>query len=356
MCAQRGQPALRRLRKPADAQLHPALDEVADEKGQKEHQRHDAQKDGDAPDAVGEGGVQLFGELVLPLFMHHHLVHDLVDEVVFLVDDVALAVQVDARQRNGVLFADLLVVFQQLDGVPALVGKVGVFFCEGGDDLIDLVFDVVRIHHGKFRVVVVAVVRYGGVFVHQRIGAGMPLVVDGGVQQNIQPFALPCGYGDDGDAQHLRQAVQVDLHAPLFDDVHHVQRHHHGLVQLQKLQGQIQAALDGGGVYHVDDHVYLVAEDKVARNRLFHRVRGQRVGAGQVHQADLLPVVFDGALHLFHRHPRPVRHLQICARIGVEQRRLAAVGVADKADGHGISALGGPFFFVTHVPPPRCFW
>ena len=65
--------------------------------------------------------------------------------------------------------------------------KVGIFFCEGGDDLIDLVFDVVRIHHGKFRVVVVVpVVRYGGVFVHQRIGAGVPLVVDGGVTRYLR--------------------------------------------------------------------------------------------------------------------------------------------------------------------------
>ena len=42
--------------------------------------------------------------------------------------------------------------------------------------------------------------------------------------------------------------------------------------------------------------------------------------------------------------------------VELEERRLAAVGVADKADGHGIFARCGQCLFVTHLPPPRCSW
>ena len=39
--------------------------------------------------------------------------------------------------------------------------------------------------------------------------------------------------------------------------VHHVQRQHHGHLQLQQLQGQVEVPLDVGGVHNVDDAVRL---------------------------------------------------------------------------------------------------
>ena len=60
---------------------------------------------------------------------------------------------------------------------------------------------------------------------------------------------------------------------------------------------------------------------------------------------DGLVVFLDGARDLFDGDPRPVGDLEVGARIGVEERRLAAVGVADEADGHLIAAV--------HRVPPR---
>ena len=56
--------------------------------------------------------------------------------------------------------------------------------------------------------------------VDQTVQVGAILVVGSGMEQNIQPTALTGGDRDYRDAQHLRQTVQVDLHAPLFYNVH----------------------------------------------------------------------------------------------------------------------------------------
>ena len=292
------------------------------------------------------------GQDVLALFVDQHLVDDLADEVVFLVDDVGLVAAVQhPGQVHRVFFGDLLVPLQQLDGVPAQVGQAGVAAAQLGDDLVDLVLDLVRVDHGVFGMVVVLVVGHRLVLVDQQVGAGAVLVVGRCVEQGVQAAALPGRHRDDRDAQHFGQAVQVDLHAPLFHNVHHVQGHDHRLAQLQQLQCQVQPPLQGRGVHHVDDDVHLVAEDELPADRLLHGIRGQAVGAGQVHQVDVQTVVLDRALHLFHRDPRPVGDLEVGAGVGVEQGGLAAVGVADKTNGHVM------FLFRHPAAPPllRCF-
>ncbi len=55
------------------------------------------------------------------------------------------------------------------------------------------------------------------------------------VHQNIQAGLAPGRDRNHGNAQHFRQAVGVDFHAPLFHNVHHVQGQNHGLAQLDKL-------------------------------------------------------------------------------------------------------------------------
>ena len=84
-------------------------------------------------------------------------------------------------------------------------------------------------------------------------------MVGGGVHENVQARFPPGRHRDNRDAQHFRQPVGVNLHAPLLHNIHHVQGQDNGLAQLDKLQGEIEVALQGGGVCHVDEHVYLVA-------------------------------------------------------------------------------------------------
>ena len=228
-----GEPRLRRIRKPAEPQLEERFDGVAHIEGEEEDERHDAEEDGDAPHRVREGSVELIGEDVLPLLVDHDFMDDLVDEVVFLIDDVRFVTSVeDGRKLNGVFFRDLLVAFQKLDGVPAFVGRIGVLFVEFTYNGVDLVLDGIRVDHRVFRMVVVDVMGRGLVVVDEVVGSRAVLVVEGGVEEGVEPLPLSRRHGDDGDAEHLGQAVHINLHAALCNDVHHVESHDNGLAEL----------------------------------------------------------------------------------------------------------------------------
>lgn len=277
------------------------------------------------------------------VLVDEHLFNDLVDEIVFLVDDVRLIAPVDhIRQVHGIFLRDLPVALEQLQGVPPVIGEIRIFLLQHGHDLIDLVLDLVGIDHGVFRMMIVPVLRDGLVLVDEPVRLRVAHVVHRRVEQHIQPVPLPGRYGNDGDAQHFRQAVQVDLHAPLDDDIHHIEGQHDGLPQLQQLQGEVQAPLQRGRVRHIDDDVHVIGQDELPRHGLLHRVGGEAVRAGQVHQMDAHAVVFNGALHLFHGDARPVRHLQVGAGVRIEERGLAAVRIADESDGDLIPLHGRP--------------
>ena len=249
MRADGGEPRLRRIREPSEPQLKERLDRIAHIEGEEKDERHDAEEDGDAPDLVREGAVELIRKDVLALLVDHDLVDDLADEVILLVDDVRLVASIeDGGKLDGILFRDLLVSLEELDGVPALVGGIGYFLLSSPIMAVDLVLDGIRIDHRIFRVVVVNVMRFHLVVVDEVVRPDAVLVVDGGVEEGVEPLALSCRHGDDGDAQHLGEAVHIDLHAALLNDVHHVESHDDGLSELQKLKRQIEAALERGGV------------------------------------------------------------------------------------------------------------
>ena len=320
---------------PVYGQLQPALEPVAHRKRQQEGQRHDAEEDGYAPDPARQDSVRLFRQHVLPLLVQQHLADYLADEVILLVYYVGLIAAVEhLRQVHGILIADLLVALEQLDGVPAVILQVRVAPLQLGDDLVYLVLNGVGVHHGVLAVVVMCVVRYLRVLVDEPVRVRLVPVVLGRVHEYVQPAPLARRNRHHRYAQHLRQPVQVYLHAALFHDVHHVQRHHHRLAQLQQLQGQVEAPLQRARVHNVYDDVHLVREDEAARDRLLHRVAGQRVCPRQVHQVDVHAVRLYLALDLLHRDPRPVGHLEVGAGVGVEERGLAAVGVAYEPYGH----------------------
>ena len=110
---------------------------------------------------------------------------------------------------------------------------------------------------------------------------GVPVIAPGmvgsGVHQYGETRPLPGGDRDHGHTQHLWQSMQVDLHATLFHDIHHIEGHYHRLAQLQELKGKVEIALQGGGVHHVDDNVHLVGEDELPGDLLLHGVAGEGV-------------------------------------------------------------------------------
>ena len=96
------------------------------------------------------------------------------------------------------------------------------------------------------------------------------------------PLALGGGNGHDGHAEELAHQRNVYTAAVRVDLVHHVQRKHRRNAQLQKLQGEIEVALNIRGVYYIYYPVRLLVYYEVARDYLLLRIRAQGVYAGQI--------------------------------------------------------------------------
>ena len=157
--------------------------------------------------------------------------------------------------------------------------------------------------------------------------------------------ALPFRRRDrhDGDAQRLAHLLHIDGAAVGVHLVHHVQRQHHRYAQLEQLQRQVQVALDIRGIHDVDDAVRLLMDDKIARDDLLLRIRTQGVNARQVDDGAALLVAHLAHL-LIDGHAREVAHVLVGPGEGVEQRRLAAVLVADKRKDHADTPSTSIFF------------
>ncbi len=68
------------------------------------------------------------------------------------------------------------------------------------------------------------------------------------VPKLVDPFAVPRRDRDHVAAEVLSQALRVDDDAAMSGDVHHVERDDHGQLELQRLQHEVQAALEARGV------------------------------------------------------------------------------------------------------------
>ena len=162
-----------------------------------------------------------------------------------------------------------------------------------------------------------------------------------GMVHQLADTLVACGAnGNDRHAQQTLEQVDVNGAAVGRHLVHHVERDHHGAIELHKLQRQVQVAFDIGGVDDVDDGVGMLIQDKLAAHDLFTRVRRQRINAGQVGNTRL-GMVADGAIFAVDRHAGKVTNVLVGARQLVEQRGLTAVLVASEgkmkrcALGHG---------------------
>ena len=92
--------------------------------------------------------------------------------------------------------------------------------------------------------------------------------VQGVLDQLAGALVLGGGNGDHGDAEHALEQVDVDGAAVCRDLVHHVEGENHGAVELHELHGEVEVALDIGGVHDVDDGIRARGENEVAADDL----------------------------------------------------------------------------------------
>ena len=62
--------------------------------------------------------------------------------------------------------------------------------------------------------------------------------------QFVHAFVFYCRNRNNRHAEHLLQPVNVDGRPVHLDFIHHIQRHHHRNMQIQKLQSQKQVSFN----------------------------------------------------------------------------------------------------------------
>ena len=252
--------------------------------------------------AVDDGGLRLLGQQLLDLFRAPF--------------GRRLPLRVSRTAAQGAL--RLGVALKELQGPVAgrkLAGQLVALLHEAGDD-------------GQF-----GLDRGAVVDVHLTRHAVAALEeVDDRVEQRVDTIARAGHGGHHRYADHAAQLLVVERGAARFQLVVHVERDDGRLAEVDQFGGEVEVALEVGGHDDIQDHVRPAVEDMLTHVPLLGRIGREGVGAGQV--GDVEAVAFVGDMPRFggHGDAAIVAHVFASAGDDVEERRLAAVGVAH--EGH----------------------
>ena len=151
-------------------------------------------------------------------------------------------------------------------------------------------------------------------------------------------FARRRGHADDGAAKPAAEFVDIDSDALAIGNVGERESDDDRQPDAQGLGGEVEVALEIGGVGHDEDavgprHVGHAAVQNVDHHALVRALGQQAVGAGQIDEVDLLAAVREAAQLLFDRHAGIVADAGGNAGQRREQRAFADIRVAEQNDG-----------------------
>ena len=152
------------------------------------------------------------------------------------------------------------------------------------------------------------------------------------MDQLVHALILCRGDGDHRNPQLCLHPVDVDGTAVSGHLVHHVQGHHHGNIDLQKLHCEVEIAFDVGGVDDVDNGFGLFVQDEVPGNQFLTGVGGHGVDPGKVRDQGVR-MSPDRAVLPVHGDAGKVSHVLIGAGELVEESGLSAVLVSHQGEG-----------------------
>ena len=95
--------------------------------------------------------VCLFRQSVLTILIDQNLPDDFLNKIILLIDNVGFIVPVDhIRHIDRITCRDFLILPQQLNGVPAVIGQVRMFPLQLCHDKINLVLNSITVNHCVF--------------------------------------------------------------------------------------------------------------------------------------------------------------------------------------------------------------
>ena len=143
--------------------------------------------------------------------------------------------------------------------------------------------------------------------------------------------ALISGSGNryDRDLQETLHLIDQNRTAVAFHFIHHIDRKHHRYIKLHQLHGEIKIAREIRRIHDIDDARRLLFEDKFSRDDFLARIRRKGINPRQIHHL-CLRIAANHARLLIHRDPGEIADMLVGACQLVEERRLAAVLIADE--------------------------
>ena len=160
------------------------------------------------------------------------------------------------------------------------------------------------------------------------------------IDELVDAFVLYRGNGYHGNAKRGLELVDAHRTAIGAKFVHHVQRKHHGNIELHELQRKVEVSLDVGRVDDIDNGSGRIVNEEIARNDFLIRIRRQRIYARKVDHSRL-GVATQLAFFFVDRHAREIAHMLVRACELVEERGFAAVLIAGQGERYGLALRDG---------------
>ena len=178
--------------------------------------------------------------------------------------------------------------------------------------------------------------------------AALALVhLDDSAEEFLHAGAVLERRGHHRHTEERAQRLQVDMIAAALELVEHVQGSHQRDVHVDQLRGEVKVALEVGGVDDVDDHVGHFLREMLPDIEFLGRIARQRVGAGQVDKVEVVAEERGAGFGGIDGHARIVAHAGMGTAGIVEERRLAAVGVAHQCHIDDTALAQGPVLQVV---------
>ena len=146
------------------------------------------------------------------------------------------------------------------------------------------------------------------------------------------PLIFDSGDRYDRDLQETLHLIDQNRTAVAFHFIHHIDRKHHRYIKLHQLHGEIKIAREIRRIHDIDDARRLLFEDKFSRDDFLARIRRKGINPRQIHHL-CLRIAANHARLLIHRDPGKIADMLVGAGQLVEERRLAAILIADERKG-----------------------
>ena len=155
---------------------------------------------------------------------------------------------------------------------------------------------------------------------------------DHGVEEFLLPLAGSRHCRNDGNPQPLRQFRDIDRDPSARRRIHHVECDDDGDAQFEQLNGEIEIAIEIGGVDDIDHDPGPVVDEEIPRHKFLEGISREGIRSGQIHQPEPATVENVQPFLLFHRYARIVPYVLVRAGDAVEKSRLPAVGISGESD------------------------